>query len=162
MAETHMADGPETPQPYGFWVRIRDRESAAYAARMSGLPVFIAGIAQVFAGLFDATLDSGEKIVTLVVAVSFTCAGIAIRRGVLVLVPIVSVVMLLVVVFGLAVLAIEIFNRFQWDIPDQSLTASFTWRSIIPVLILLMMISGLRGWWRLRKERNDTERKREA
>lgn len=148
-----MASEPGIPQPYGFWIRVRDRESATYAARMSGLPVLLVGILQAFAGLFDATMSSEEKIARFIIAGLFIIAGIAIRRGVFMLIPIVCTIMLLMVIAGLAGVAMEIFSHLRQGVPGQYLTASFTWQSIMPILILLLMISGFRGWWWLHRNR---------
>ena len=50
--------------PFEFWIPVKDRASATYAAKMSGFPVFLMGLSFAFLGgmQFLLTDNSVEKL----------------------------------------------------------------------------------------------------
>ncbi|PVA09483.1 hypothetical protein DC366_13940 [Pelagivirga sediminicola] len=124
----------ERTNRWGFWARIDDRTSAMDAVRMSGLPVFLIGLTLMISGaviLMDPVGASGNGWSLLALSVPFVALGLALRGGAAALAPLASAVFIVMV-------AIE-----AWLAPS--------WGLLVRLLIGLVAISGLRGWWWLRK-----------
>lgn len=120
----------------GFWVPIRDRDSALYAIRMTGLPVFLIGLTLVLSGalsLADPLRPPLWGAILLGLAVAFIAAGLALRAGKRWLVPPAAAIVLILVL-------VEAFFVPSWAL-------------VLRGLIALMAISGLRGWLWLRRHR---------
>jgi hypothetical protein len=125
----------------GYWPRIADRESALAAVRMAGLPVFLMGLSAVSAVLLSvlAVLQiqpTTAFLLSLIFAaatgVVLMALGLAIRKGRT------SLVLLAAFITFANAMATA------WIAP--------WWASIIQVLMVLLALSGLRGWWWLRKQ----------
>jgi hypothetical protein len=124
----------------GYWPRIKDRDSVIDAVKMAGLPVFLLGATGVLTVLLSVAdvLQANptiEQVLALALAaatgVLLVALGLAIRRGRPSL-----VVLAAVITFTNAAATL-------WLAP--------WWASVFQVLMVLLMLSGLRGWWWLRK-----------
>ena len=118
----------------GFWVPIRDQESALYAIRMTGLPVFLIGVTLLFSGvlsLVDPVRPALWAYVLLGFALVFLVAGLALRAGQTWLAPLAA---------GIVVLVVMLEAIF---LPSYAL--------VLRGLIALMAFSGFRGWLWLRR-----------
>jgi hypothetical protein len=124
----------------GYWPRIADRDSALAAVKMAGLPVFLIGASGILTVLFSvlAVLQirpTPESIFTLAftaaTGVLLVALGLAIRRGRPSL-----IVSAAVITFANAAAT---FWLAPW------------WASVFQILMVLLMLSGLRGWWWLRQ-----------
>ncbi len=143
-----------TDQPWGFWVRVKDRESARYAARMAGLPVFLGGLFSALVALVEPAPTPSRFVAGWLIAVVLIITGLLIRSGRFGLVPFAALIMILNIIIGLvtsAILAAGIVRLGAF--PPGLLVMEFIRIIIFPVLFLLVMISGLRGWWWLRQNR---------
>lgn len=131
-------------RPWGFWFPIKDAEDALYAAKLTGLPVFLAGLWSAAASFASLTLRPGWTSATiLVVGCVFIIAGLQIRKGRLQLVPV--LVPLYILLVGLNV--ILVFKAFA----AINVTLAPTFNMLIPVLTGILSLNGLRGWWWLRQ-----------
>ena len=70
---------------WGFWIPVRDRQSAEYAAKMSGLLVFLMGLNFVFVGslILNSSDEASEHIIGILMALSgilFLISGVRIRK----------------------------------------------------------------------------------
>jgi hypothetical protein len=127
---------------FGPWPRVNDRASALQAIRMSGLPVFLMGaMSLLFAAVTMGTvagLDGmavtrpAPLIMAAVLGAGLVGIGLALRRGAGALVPIATVITL-----GLGALAI--WMGVWIALPIQAVFAA-------------VAMSGLRGWWWLRRQ----------
>jgi hypothetical protein len=128
---------------FGYWITIQDAASARYAVRMAGLPVLLiaanALLAAMIMAMTLATLDApmGRNALTilgLLVAAGIALGGIAfaLRAGrATALVPAATAL-------SIAAFAVQA-------------VASPPWMLIVPSLALLLALSGLRGWFWLRR-----------
>ena len=119
-----------TPQPYGFWVIIRNREDAIYAAKLTGLPAFLMGASSLVASVRYVLLGALEGYVLVLLAACLIGLGVAVRQGRFALVPVVAGIGLINALTNMAFgnPAVAIFNLF----------------------ILVVIASGVRGWLWLR------------
>ncbi len=118
----------------GFWIPVRDRASAQYAVRMSGLPVFLIGVSLALSGLVllvDPIAATGLGWVLAALALPLVALGLLLRGGRARLAPVACLLFL-------GAVAIEI-----WLAPS--------WGLVVRGLIALVAVSGLRGWWWLRQ-----------
>lgn len=120
---------------WGFWVPVKDKESAEYAAKMSGFPVFLMGLSFTPLGLL--LVFAGEQVwqkifggVIAACGVFFIVSGLQIRKHKFKTLPVsVSIWLLLTVIAMFLAL-------LSGSVPIG-----------LNLLIGLMAISGLRGWW---------------
>lgn len=124
----------------GYWPRITDRGNAMAAVRMAGLPVFLVGPQMVlFAGVTMLTVMASGLTITrplpvmlpLLAGLTLAALGLALRAGRAGLVP-------LAALLTLVNTALSVALQPLWVLPVQAMMA-------------LLAISGLRGWWWLRK-----------
>jgi hypothetical protein len=127
---------------FGPWARVVDAQGAQQAVRMAGLPVFLIGLLTVlFAGVTLLTvMASGLTIsrplpvaLPMLVGLALVVIGLALRAGRAALVPVAA--LLTLANAGLSALLLPL-----WVLPVQAMMA-------------LVAVSGLRGWWWLRKNR---------
>jgi hypothetical protein len=127
---------------FGYWITIHDAASARYAVRMAGLPVLLIAANVLLAALImavtlatlDAPIGRNSRIILgLLVAAGLALGSIAfaLRAGRTALVP------------AAAALSIAAFN--------VQVVVSPPWLLIVPGLALLLALSGLRGWFWLRR-----------
>ncbi|MDK4738417.1 hypothetical protein PH547_05980 [Rhizobium sp. CNPSo 3464] len=116
-----------------YWIRISDHESATYAARMSGLPIFLAGLSTAVLALTNGSRNNDPIAVILTVALGLfiSAVGWRIRAGSFRVIPIVMPLYLI----NLAA------NALLFPIVG----------SVLAILYILLAIAGIRGWWWLRR-----------
>jgi len=132
-----------------MWTEIGDRETADYAIKMSGLPVFLLGISYLLVGAFF----SDTAMVDLSAGVSLVIIGIALRSGRGWLSPIATTIVLLWALIRAAQLA-----PFVGLLLIVSPTAiGLLVGAALQIFLLLMTISGLRGWLWTRRQNAETE-----
>ena len=120
---------------------MNDRDSAMLAVRMAGLPVFLLGrLSVLFAVVAVGTVAAMDDIavtkpipaaVTIVAGAVLVVIGLALRREVAALAPVAAIIIL-----GNAVLSLWV--GALWAVPLQA-------------IVMLMAVSGLRGWWWVRR-----------
>ncbi len=119
---------------FGYWIDVTDRASATEAVRMAGLPVLLIGASFLLNALVasqsGATFAGSAAGLSLAGLVIITIA-FAIRGGRAGLVPVET---------GLSALVLAV-----------SIVLNPTILVIVPLLALLLCISGLRGWLWLRR-----------
>ncbi len=126
---------------FGPRARVNDRDSAMLAVRMAGLPVFLLGrLSVLFAVVAVGTVAAMDDIavtkpipaaVTIVAGAVLVVIGLALRREVAALAPVAAIIIL-----GNAVLSLWV--GALWAVPLQA-------------IVMLMAVSGLRGWWWVRR-----------
>ena len=125
---------------FGPWARVTDCHSAGLSERMAGLPVFLLGLISVqTAGMVLLTGAGFDTPVTapypLLIGVASGLAliglGLALRGCNAALVP-------LAALLTLANAALTLWIAALWTL-------------LVQAIIVLVAISGLRGWWWLRK-----------
>jgi len=124
----------EAQNRFGFWIPVHDRASAMYAVWMSGLPVFLIGLSLVLSGLVllvDPVSAMGLGWVLAAAALPLIAIGLRLRAGRAWLAPVACALFL-------GTFAAEI-----WLMP--------TWGLVVRGLVALIALSGLRGWWWLRR-----------
>lgn len=124
---------------WGFWIAVKDYESAAYAAKMSGLPVFLLGISFLFTGIIKiaAGLPISASLYWGAMGIAgmfFIFSGLQIRKQKFQTLPLSVALWLLLTAIGLVI----------------SMRAGGV-SNLVNLLISLLTISGLRGWWWLRE-----------
>jgi len=127
--------------PFGFWIPVKDHASANYAAKMSGLPVFLMGLSFVFlGGLFlienKFSAQGLYNLITVLGGLFLIFSGLQIRKLKFKTLPISIAIWL-----GLNLLGFMV--------------AGFGIGSILTLLIGILAISGLRGWYWLREHPAD-------
>lgn len=157
----------EANQPLGFWVFVRDEESAVYAARLCGLPLFLTGL---WALLLALLAMIGEQAVIagpaaddrffgfLLVGGVLVVTGLLIRARFFGLVPVMAT-LFLVLCAGAILAAVGLVASLQEATSEFAALPVFVpilIGPLGPVLYCLMMISGLRGWYYLRKHGSST------
>ena len=126
---------------WGFWIPIRSEASAHYAAKMSGLPVFMLGLSVLMFGLQFAVLRIWLAAgIALLTALFLLVSGLRIRSGKFTLLPISVGFWLIVMVLGLV----------QTGLAPTMVAVIST---ALNLIIGLLALSGLRGWWWLRSKR---------
>jgi hypothetical protein len=124
----------------GPWARVVDTKGAQQAVRMAGLPVFLIGLmTMLFAGIALLTvMASGLTIIRplpfalpLLAGLALVALGLALRAGRAGLVPLAALPTLANAALSAVLLPL-------WALPVQ-------------VMVALVALSGLRGWWWLRK-----------
>ncbi len=122
---------------FGFWIPVTDRASAQYAAKMSGLPVFLLGLSFLSIGLVQI-VSTGVSKFQLIGGIIALCGGF-------------------LVFSGLRIRALRFrtlpFTVGLWLVLNivSIYISGFGLGTILPLLIGLMAACGLRGWWWLRK-----------
>ena len=136
-------NAPHEEPPFGFWIPVKDRPSAEYAAKMSGLPIFLMGIVffivaaiQLMFLVGAETFDIVDNIVvpsfTLLFAIYLIVSGLLIRNLKFQTLPISIAIWFILQIGGVLSSGIGVSTLFT-------------------VLLGLIAISGLRGWSWLRK-----------
>ncbi len=122
---------------FGFWITVEDEASARYAVRMAGLPVLIIGVLFVIGGLGSLDSMRGADPLTTWLTLGFGGAVIlmafGLRQGYAALVPIATAI-------SGALIALRLATAPAYAI-------------ILPALILLLVVSGFRGWLWLRRNK---------
>ncbi|HEX8045236.1 hypothetical protein, partial [Rhizobium sp.] len=74
-----------------YWIRISDHKSATYAARMSGLPIFLAGLSTTALALANGSWDNGPitPLLTIAFGLFIAAVGWRIRAGAFRVIPII-------------------------------------------------------------------------
>jgi len=127
--------------PFGFWIPVKNRASANYAAKMSGLPVFLMGLSFVFlGGLFlienKFSAQGLYNLITVLGGLFLIFSGLQIRKLKFKTLPISVGLWLVLNIIGV-------------------LASEFSFGNIITILIGILAISGLRGWFWLREHPAD-------
>lgn len=115
---------------WGFWVPVKDKESAEYASKMSGLPVFILGLNFLFSGLYLLI-----KKIEILYATGVTLSGIFFLISALQIKKYKFKTLPMSVTLWLVITTVA------------TLFMGINASTIINILIGLLAISGLRGWW---------------
>ncbi len=130
---------------FGFWMPVIDEESAAYAVKMSGLPLFLVGL-NTFA--LVAVIDQHwAQVIAAVFAVLFVSLAFRIRAACTAWAPIAA--FLSVTFFLLQVMwrfLTVIVLGFHWQVMLAEAA-----RLIVPTLAVILAMGGLRGWKWLRR-----------
>ena len=127
--------------PFGFWIPVKDRASATYAAKMSGFPVFLMGLSFGFLGglFFIENKFSAQglyNLITVLGGLFLIFSGLQIRK--------------------LKFQTLPISVGLWWILNIIGVLASeFSFGIIITILIGLLAISGLRAWFWLREHSAD-------
>ena len=125
---------PKHREPkWGFWLPVKDRASATYAAKISGLIVFLMGITHLVVGL--AMLTGEIPLFGAAIAIFgalCTVSGILARKLDFRTLPLTLITWIILTIIG------------------GSITGP-NWGLLLNAIIGLVAISGLRGWWWLRK-----------
>ena len=121
-----------------LWTKIRDRETADYAIRMSGLPVFLLGTSYLLVGAFF----SDTALVDLTAGASLIIIGIALRSGRGWLSPIATTIAVLWTLIRAAQIA-PVFGLLLLMSPTA---IGLLVGAALQLILLLMTIAGLRGW----------------
>jgi len=129
--------------PFGFWIPVTDRPSAEYAAKMSGLPVFLMGLSFIIMAVFQLFLSRAQPIV-IISAILILGGAILMYLG----------LQIRNLKFGVLPFSIGI-----WFVLNLLGIASggFGYSTILTLLIGILAISGLRGWLWLKRHPFDKE-----
>jgi hypothetical protein len=128
---------PMADKGFGFWIDVKDRQTALFAVRMAGLPVLIIALSALLGALLAVTeAPTGPKSVTDTTLLSIggvllTIMAFAMRAGVSWVVPAATIISVL----GMG----------------KQLLITPVYGLIVPIFAVLLTISGLRGWLWLRK-----------
>lgn len=137
--------GPMHANKWGWWIKIEDEASARHAIRMAGLPIFFLGI--IFSCVSLVTLiQSGldpymrellqwQNIALLPLGLTLIALGLLVRRRA-------DGTVLLAAPIGIVAMIMSIFvsrHPAEW---------------VVPLLILIVSLGGLRGWWWLRNQQS--------
>lgn len=117
-----------TETKWGFWIPVKDDNSARYAAKMAGLPVFLMGLSFIVPTLFH--FANTRPIVGgayLLAMVFFVAAGLLIRKG----------------RFGFLPVSVGLWIAVTTYAYAQS---GLTMSIFLSITIGLVAMSGLRGW----------------
>jgi hypothetical protein len=135
-----------------FWIKISDRESATYAAKMSGMPIFLFGIAAVASTLSDFAQSQGRLYLIAIGAIGLFCitSGLRIRKGrfglIIFVIPL-YLIMLGITAVGYMGYMIQSYRSY----PDVITSLFRLAEMIVPSLLGIFALAGLRGWWWLRR-----------
>lgn len=125
---------PKHREPkWGFWLPVKDRASATYAAKISGLIVFLMGISHLIVGL--AMLTGEIPLFGAAIAIFgslCTVSGIFARKLNFRSLPFTLVIWIILTIASVFVTGLG-------------------WGLLLNAILGLVAISGLRGWWWLRK-----------
>ncbi|MDT0683453.1 hypothetical protein RM543_12220 [Roseicyclus sp. F158] len=135
---------------FGYWISLEDRASARNAVRMSGLPVLLMGANAALLALVSsvrpfpdmAVVSSAAAIAALLVLMAFR-----IRAGHAAWIPFASMLFI-------AFLGVSLFSSYiGWQVAGGNPTtgAQILLGWIIPAICLILMVSGLRGWFWMRQ-----------
>lgn len=128
---------------WGFWIPVKDRQSATYAAKMSGFPVFLSGFSLLLQSNLVFPLRNGTKFSFLILGLGITICGLF---------------------FIISALKIR-KHKFATLPVSVGLWLGFTTLSmllvphalkIMNIIIGLLCVSGLRGWWWLKQNPTTT------
>lgn len=129
----------------GFWISVKNRPSAEYAAKMSGFPVFLMGIVFFISAVIQFMFLVGAETVDLVI--NIVVPSLILLFSIYL---IVSGLLIRKLKFQTLPISIAIWFILQiWGIYASGIGVS----TIFTVLLGLMAISGLRGWSWLKKNR---------
>ena len=128
-----MAD-PMPTNRFGFWIDVTDAATAREAVRMAGLPVLLIGASFGLSALSGVMAPDPQYLSAAALATAaavLVVIAFAIRAGRAALVPVAVTFCTVVLVARIALLPTAL--------------------AIVPILALLLCISGLRGWLWLRR-----------
>lgn len=135
---------------FGFWLPVVDGPSALEAVRMGGLPVLLVGGNVLLGAVLEAVRPDPSPLVVAgcaVVAVLLVAVAFRIRSGHAAWLPVVAI--LVVAWFVLRLLLA--FAAWQAVAGLAILRVKVVTDLIVPVLCLVLLVGGLRGWWWLRR-----------
>lgn len=130
---------------FGYWISVQDEASARDAVRMSGLPVLLMGAnAALFALVTSVRPVSNPILLVSSVAIAFLLVLLAfrIRAGHAAWIP-------FVLILFAAFLGVSGFSSYSlWRLAGKTQTSGahlvLSW--IIPIICLVLVIGGFRGW----------------
>ncbi|WP_159082318.1 hypothetical protein [Paragemmobacter aquarius] len=135
---------------FGFRLPVVDGPTAIYAVRMAGLPVLLVGASAALRAVLEAVRPDrsvGFLAACVVAAVVLVAVAFRMRAGRAAWVPFAAVAV--VAWFLLCLLAA--FATWQ-SAPDVVLVRITIFTDlIVPVLCMVLLTGGLRGWWWLRR-----------
>jgi len=141
---------PQHAEAWGWWVKIRDADSANYAIKMSGFPVFLWGISYLVIGLIilltgPVSPDFGIAaallaLAILAVGIALIITGLQLKKNNPKIAPFAAGLYIAATALG----AILNFTNTE----TSTIVASSS--LVISVLMILLAISGIRGWLWLR------------
>ncbi len=123
--------------PFGFWIPVTDKESAEYAAKMSGLPIFLLGLNFCALALVQVFVPQPALIYAayfcfFIFGLFLIFSGLRIRKQKFGTLPVSLGLWLFLNLVGVLIIGVGI-------------------GTIITLLIGLLAVSGLRGWLWLRR-----------
>lgn len=136
-------------QLFGYWLPVRDDASARDAARMAGLPVLVVGANAALFALMEA-VQPAPYAPFLALAAATACILILIafriRAGHAAWIP------FALILFLVFLTANSLLTYLEWELVGRTQAATglamLSW--IIPVICLILILGGLRGWRWLR------------
>ncbi len=143
---------PQHAEGWGWWVKVKDVDSANYAIRMSGLPIFLMGLGFLIASLFivitwsqiefTSALQKIFLMAMLPISLCLTASGIMLRKNFNKIAPIAA---------GLYIPYILGNLFFVAPSPDIGENTMLVINVLFTTLMALLSLGGLRGWLWLRK-----------
>lgn len=136
--------------PWGFWIPVKDRASAIYAARMAGFPVFLLGLSALATAL-GALIGQTWLLAAVMSALGlfFIISGLRIRAEKFGTFPITVSLWLLQMLIG-------IIGSLSMSGDSIQITILIS-QAVINLLIGLMVLCGVRGWMWLRQNPAEAE-----
>lgn len=141
-----MADNP-----IRLWPNITRVQQAQLAVRMSGLPVFLVGVSYCLQGILS---PYGMFAWNILGGLALVCLGFLIRAGVVAVAPWAAALVLILLANWWITLAqvtpivfFALFTPIGWAI--------FAFQICVTIILTLFALSGLRGWWWLRRNRTE-------
>ena len=130
---------------FGYWLPVHDDASARDAVRMSGLPVLFMGANAAVVALMEAVQPApSTSLLASSVAISCILIFLAfrIRAGHAAWIP------LVVILFVAFMATSAVLTFLGWHLEGRTqagaIQAVFSW--IIPIICLVLVIGGVRGW----------------
>ena len=138
---------PQYAERLGWWVKINDVDSANYAIRMSGLPIFLMGISFIIASFgalltwsaiqSESVILKGFLIAMLPVGIFLVICGVLLRKNKNEIAPIAACLYIPFVLGSLF---------FVTPAPDIGQNTMLIINMIFTLLFALLSLGGLRGW----------------
>ena len=142
---------PQYSEALGWWVNVKDADSANYAIRMSGLPIFLMGVnffvASLVAFLTWNTIQSDSMflkaflLAMFPIGLSLIVCGILLRKNNNKIAPLAA---------GLYIPFVLISLFFVTPAPDIGKNTMLVINMLFTLLMMLLSLGGLRGWRWLR------------
>lgn len=128
---------PHKEPAWGFWIPVTDRASAEYAAKMSGLPVFLMGLSFLAIAVLQLIYVQTPVlqiigVLILLGSIFLIYSGLQIRKLKFMTLPISVGLWLILNILGLVTTGVGV-------------------GTVLTLLIGLMAVCGLRGWFWLKR-----------